>query len=45
VLAKPGSITPDRSLERGVRPDKEEGGRPYAVLKGYRPQFYLRTTT
>ena len=45
VLAKPGSITPHTSFEAEVYVlTKEEGGRHTPFLKGYRPQFYLRTT-
>ena len=45
VLAKPGSITPhtDFSAEIYVL-TKEEGGRHTPFLKGYKPQFYFRTT-
>jgi elongation factor Tu len=38
VLAKPGSITPHTKFEA------DEGGRHTPFFKGYRPQFYLRTT-
>lgn len=45
VLAKPGSITPHTSFEAEiVALKKEEGGRHTPMFKGYRPQFYFRTT-
>ncbi len=45
VLAAPGSITPHTRFEAEVYVlTKEEGGRHTAFLKGYRPQFYFRTT-
>jgi elongation factor Tu len=45
VLAKPGSITPHTKFESEVYVlTKEEGGRHTPFFKGYRPQFYLRTT-
>ena len=45
VLAKPGSIKPHTKFEcRSLRSDKEEGGRHTPFFKGYRPQFYFRTT-
>src|SRR6187397_1147941 len=45
VLAKPGSITPHTKFEAEVYIlSKEEGGRHTPFLKGYRPQFYFRTT-
>jgi elongation factor Tu len=45
VLAKPGSITPHTQCESEVYVlTKEEGGRHTPFFKGYRPQFYLRTT-
>lgn len=45
VLAKPGSITPHKSFEAEVYIlSKAEGGRHTAFFKGYRPQFYFRTT-
>jgi elongation factor Tu len=45
VLAKPGSITPHTSFEAEVYIlTKEEGGRHTPFFKGYRPQFYFRTT-
>ncbi len=45
VLAKPGSITPHTHFEAQVYVlSKEEGGRHTPFLKGYRPQFYIRTT-
>jgi len=45
VLAKPGSITPHVQFEAEVYVlTKEEGGRHTPFFKGYRPQFYLRTT-
>ena len=45
VLAKPGSITPHVSFSAEVYVlTKEEGGRHTPFFKGYRPQFYFRTT-
>jgi len=45
VIAKPGSITPHTEFEAEIVVlKKEEGGRHTAFFKGYRPQFYLRTT-
>ena len=45
VLAKPGSITPHTKFEAEVYIlTKEEGGRHTPFFKGYRPQFYFRTT-
>ena len=45
VLAKPGSITPHTNFEAEVYVlTKEEGGRHTPFFKGYRPQFYFRTT-
>ncbi|MES1938582.1 elongation factor Tu, partial [Salinisphaera hydrothermalis] len=45
VLAKPGSITPHTTFECEVYVlKKEEGGRHTPFFKGYRPQFYFRTT-
>jgi elongation factor Tu len=45
VLAKPGSITPHTGFEAEVYVlTKEEGGRHTPFFKGYRPQFYFRTT-
>jgi elongation factor Tu len=45
VLAKPGSITPHTRFEAQVYVlSKEEGGRHTPFFKGYRPQFYFRTT-
>jgi elongation factor Tu len=45
VLAKPGSIPPHTKFEAEVYVlTKEEGGRHTPFLKGYRPQFYFRTT-
>ena len=45
VLAKPGSITPHTKFECEVYIlTKEEGGRHTPFFKGYRPQFYFRTT-
>jgi len=45
VLAAPGSITPHTRFEAEVYVlTKEEGGRHTAFFKGYRPQFYFRTT-
>jgi elongation factor Tu len=45
VLAKPGSITPHTRFEAEVYVlNKDEGGRHTPFFKGYRPQFYFRTT-
>lgn len=45
VLAKPGSITPHTRFEAEVYIlSKDEGGRHTPFFKGYRPQFYFRTT-
>jgi elongation factor Tu len=45
VLAKPGSITPHTKFEAEIYVlTKDEGGRHTAFFKGYRPQFYFRTT-
>ncbi len=45
VLAKPGTITPHTEFECEVYVlSKEEGGRHTPFFKGYRPQFYIRTT-
>src|SRR5210317_301854 len=45
VIAKPGSITPHTKFEGEVYVlTKEEGGRHNPFFKGYRPQFYFRTT-
>ena len=45
VLAKPGSVTPHTEFEGEVYIlTKEEGGRHKPFFKGYKPQFYIRTT-
>jgi len=45
VLAKPGSINPHTTFEAEIYIlTKEEGGRHTPFFKGYRPQFYFRTT-
>jgi elongation factor Tu len=45
VLAKPGSVTPHSKFEAEVYVlNKDEGGRHTPFFKGYRPQFYFRTT-
>ncbi|MCX6807327.1 MAG: elongation factor Tu, partial [Patescibacteria group bacterium] len=45
VICKPGSIKPHTKFECEVYVlSKEEGGRHTAFLKGYKPQFYIRTT-
>jgi len=45
VLAKPGSVTPHSEFEAEVYIlKKEEGGRHTPFQKGYKPQFYIRTT-
>jgi elongation factor Tu len=45
VIAKPGTITPHTEFESEVYIlSKEEGGRHTPFFKGYKPQFYIRTT-
>ncbi len=45
VLSKPGAVTPHRKFQGAVYVlTKEEGGRHSPFFKGYRPQFYVRTT-
>ncbi len=45
VVAKPGSVTPHTEFECEVYVlSKEEGGRHTPFFKGYKPQFYIRTT-
>ena len=45
VLAKPGTITPHTEFEAQIYVlKKEEGGRHTPFFKGYKPQFYIRTT-
>ncbi len=45
VIAKPGSVTPHTEFEAEIYVlTKEEGGRHSPFFKGYRPQFYIRTT-
>ena len=45
VLARPGSINPHTKFKASVYVlTKEEGGRHTPFFKGYRPQFYFRTT-
>jgi elongation factor Tu len=45
VLAKPGSVKPHTKFESEVYVlSKDEGGRHTPFFKGYRPQFYFRTT-
>ena len=45
VLAKPGSITPHTEFDAEIYVlTKEEGGRHTPFFKGYKPQFYFRTT-
>lgn len=45
VVAKPGSVTPHTDFEAEAYVlTKEEGGRHTPFFKGYRPQFYIRTT-
>ncbi|KKU38933.1 MAG: Elongation factor Tu [Parcubacteria group bacterium GW2011_GWA2_46_39] len=45
VLAKPGSVTPHSEFDASVYIlSKEEGGRHTPFFKGYKPQFYIRTT-
>jgi elongation factor Tu len=45
VLVKPGTITPHTEFEANIYVlTKEEGGRHTSFAKGYKPQFYIRTT-
>lgn len=45
VLAKPGSVTPHTEFDAEIYVlKKEEGGRHTPFFKGYKPQFYFRTT-
>ncbi len=45
VLAKPGTVTPHTEFEAEVYVlNKDEGGRHKPFFKGYKPQFYIRTT-
>ncbi len=45
VIAKPGSVNPHTEFEAEIYVlTKEEGGRHSPFFKGYRPQFYIRTT-
>jgi elongation factor Tu len=45
VVAAPGTITPHKKFKSQVYVlSKEEGGRHTPFFKGYRPQFYFRTT-
>jgi elongation factor Tu len=45
VLAKPGSVTPHTEFDAQVYVlNKDEGGRHTPFFKGYKPQFYIRTT-
>ncbi|MBX9703333.1 MAG: elongation factor Tu, partial [Silvanigrellaceae bacterium] len=45
VLAKPGSIKPFKKFTASIYVlNKDEGGRHKPFFKGYRPQFYFRTT-
>jgi len=45
VIAKPGSVTPHTEFEAEIYIlSKEEGGRHTPFFKGYKPQFYIRTT-
>ena len=45
ILCKPGSVTPHTEFESQVYVlTKEEGGRHKPFFKGYKPQFYIRTT-
>ena len=45
VLAKPGSIAPHKKFKAQIYVlNKEEGGRHKPFFKGYRPQFFFRTT-
>jgi elongation factor Tu len=45
VLAKPGTVTPHSEFDAEIYVlSKEEGGRHSPFFKGYKPQFYIRTT-
>ncbi len=45
VISKPGSVTPHTEFEANIYVlSKEEGGRHTPFFKGYKPQFYIRTT-
>ena len=45
VIAKPGTVTPHKKFKAQIYVlSKEEGGRHTPFFKGYRPQFYFRTT-
>ena len=45
MISKPGSITPHTEFDSEVYVlKKEEGGRHTPFFKGYKPQFYIRTT-
>lgn len=45
VIAKPGTVTPHTEFEAQIYIlNKEEGGRHTPFFKGYKPQFYIRTT-
>jgi len=45
VIAKPGSVTPHTEFETEIYIlTKDEGGRHTPFMKGYKPQFYIRTT-
>ena len=45
VIAKPGTVTPHTDFEAEIYVlSKEEGGRHSPFFKGYKPQFYIRTT-
>ena len=45
MLAKPGTVTPHSEFEGEIYVlSKEEGGRHSPFFKGYKPQFYIRTT-
>ena len=45
VISKPGTVTPHTELDAEVYIlSKEEGGRSTPFFKGYKPQFYIRTT-
>lgn len=45
VIAKPGSVTPHTEFDAEIYVlSKEEGGRHTPFMKGYKPQFYIRTT-
>jgi elongation factor Tu len=44
MVSKPGSIKPHTKIDAEVYILTKEGGRHTSIFKGYRPQFYVRTT-